>query len=324
MALRPVAFYAISDAAHFLGLVGLLNSLRTAGHHEPLLVADCGLESWQRDLLEPHAELVAIEAPVVPNLLKPTLPLDRPSEVMTIVDADVLVLRPLTPLLESAAAGRIVAFADPVSHRFDSRWESLLDLPPLERRPYVNSGFLVLPRDLGRKVCEAVSNGQGRVEQLRSVPVPRLRPSDPFFYVDQDVWNPVLASLVPLAELEILDGALAPHPPFPGVQLLDPKTGRCAYIDGREPYLLHHVARKPWLAATRSSLYSRLLRRFLLGNDLALSLEPRQVPLRFRPGLLALLDGFRAEGIAVVYQQRGKLGLRRRFGEWRSTARRGA
>jgi len=42
MAVGPVAFYAVSDAAHFLGLVGLLNSLRMAGHHEPLFVADSG------------------------------------------------------------------------------------------------------------------------------------------------------------------------------------------------------------------------------------------------------------------------------------------
>jgi len=320
MAVRPVAFYAVSDAAHFLGLVGLLNSLRMAGHHEPLLVADCGLESWQRSLLEPHAEVVRIEAPVVPHLLKPMLPLDRPAEVMTIVDADVLVLRPLAPLLQAAAAGRFVAFADPVSHRFDDRWESLLDLPPLDRRPYVNSGFLVLPPTSGGRVCEAVLNGQARVEQLSSPTTPR-RPTDPFFYVDQDVWNAVLASLIPSDEIEILEGGLAPHPPFSGLRLLDLKTARCAYSDGREPYLLHHVARKPWLAPTRSSLYSQLLGRFLLGDDLALSLDPRHLPLRFRSGVLALLDRFRAEGLGVVHQQRGKLGLRRRLGERRGSAR---
>jgi hypothetical protein len=323
MAVGPVAFYAVSDAAHFLGLVGLLNSLRMAGHHEPLFVADCGLESWQRNLLEPHAELVSIEAPVAPHLLKPMLPLDRPSEVMTIVDADVLVLRPLAPLLQAAAAGRFVVFTDPVSHRFDDRWESLLDLPPLERRPYVNSGFLVLPPAAGRRVCEAVLNGQGRVEGL-SLAATTRRPTDPFFYVDQDVWNAVLASLVPSAEIEILEAELAPHPPFAGVRLLDLKTARCAYTDGREPYLLHHVARKPWLAPTRSSVYSQLLGRFLLGDDLALSLDPRNVPLRFRSGVLALLDRLRAEGVGVVHQQRGRLGLRRRLGERRGTARGGA
>jgi hypothetical protein len=39
MAVRPVAFYAVSDSAHFIGLVALVNSLRLAGHTEPLLVA---------------------------------------------------------------------------------------------------------------------------------------------------------------------------------------------------------------------------------------------------------------------------------------------
>jgi hypothetical protein len=241
---------------------------------------------------------------------------------MTIVDADVLVIRSLAPLLQAAAAGRFVAFTDPVSHRFDPRWESLLDLPPLERRPYVNSGFLVLPPTAGSRVCEAVLDAQARVPRLSVTPANK-RPSDPFFYVDQDVWNAVLASLVPSDEIEILEGELAPHPPFAGVRLLDPRTARCAYADGREPYLLHHVGRKPWLAPTRSSLYSRLLGRFLISDDLALSLDPRHVPLRFQSGVLALLDRLRAEGLGVVHQQRGKLGLRRRLGERRGTARRG-
>jgi hypothetical protein len=322
MAMTPVAFYAVSDAAHFLGLVGLLNSLRIAGHSEPLLVADCGLEGWQRELLEPHAQLVRIETPSAPHLLKPVLPLERPSEVMTIVDADVLVVRSLAPLLQAAAAGRFVAFTDPVSQRFDDRWESLLDLPPLERRPYVNSGFLVLPPTAGKRVCEAVLNAQGRVGPL-SDGATRRRPTDPFFYIDQDVWNAVLASLVPSDEIEILEGDLAPHPPFSGVRL-DPKTARYAYADGREPYLLHHVARKPWLAPTSSNLYSWLLARFLVEDDLALSLDPRHVPRRFRSGFLARLARVRAEGLGVVHQQRGKLGLRRRIGEWRSSSRRGA
>ena len=44
-------------------------------------------------------------------------------------------------------------------------------------------------------------------------------------------------------------------------KILDEATLRCAYDDGVEPYALHHVARKPWLAATRWNVYSRLVAR---------------------------------------------------------------
>ena len=102
---RPVAFYAVSDSAHFIGLVALVNSLRLAGHTEPLLVADCGLEGWQRRLLAPHADVRTVPKGALPHLQKGVLPLEESAAVMVLMDADLIVLQSLAPLLDEAAKG---------------------------------------------------------------------------------------------------------------------------------------------------------------------------------------------------------------------------
>jgi hypothetical protein len=49
----------VANARHFLGVVGMLNSLRLVGHREPVYLLDCGLTAPQRDLLSPHVRIVA-------------------------------------------------------------------------------------------------------------------------------------------------------------------------------------------------------------------------------------------------------------------------
>jgi hypothetical protein len=308
MPLRPVAFYAVAEERHFLGLVALLNSLRLQGHREPLVVADCGLAAWQLALLEEHAEVVGLGGDRLPVFLKPVLPLERPAETMVLLDADLVLVRSLAALLAEDAAA--TAFADPVAHRFHADWEHLLGLPELRRQAYVNSGLLVFSGDRGRSVLEVVAEKQERIDPT-GTRGRQGRPEDPFYYADQDVWNSVLASVVRPEELSIHPADLAPHPPFEGLRQLDLHTLRCAYGDGREPFVLHHVDRKPWLAATRANLYSRLLPRLLLGEDVALRLEPSQIPLRLRSGVSAALERLRVEAAALAWKPRGSLGLRR-------------
>ena len=43
-----IAFYTVTDSHHFLGVVGLVNSLRLVGHDEPVFVTDAGLTAEQR------------------------------------------------------------------------------------------------------------------------------------------------------------------------------------------------------------------------------------------------------------------------------------
>ncbi len=81
-----------------------------------------------------------------------------------------------------------------------------------------------------------------------------------------------------------LEYRLAPMSPFVGVKLIDERSLRCEYEDGIAPYLLHHTLAKPWLETTFQGIYSHLLRRALIGDDIAISLPRRMLPLRMRGG----------------------------------------
>jgi hypothetical protein len=314
MAVRPVALYTVANDRHFLGLVALLNSLRLQGHEEPLLVGDCGLTDWQRRLLEGHAEVEAVPRDRLPYLLKPVVPRSQPAETMALLDADLIVLRRLDDLLRGARP--VVAFADPVAHRFHPELATLLGLPALRPGPYVNSGVFVLTGDRGRAVLDLVGEKQGLVDD-DATRDRGGRPENPFYYADQDVWNAVLSSSVDPAEIEVLPGDLAPHPPFRGLHPVGAGSLRMAYADGREPFVLHHVDRKPWLASTRANDYSRLLPRLLLGEDVALRLDPERVPARFQLGPASALHRAGAEAAALAHGLRGRLGLRRRLAKRR-------
>ena len=121
------AFYCVADSRYFLGAVGLVNSLRLVGHREPIYLLDCGLDDEQRRLLEREVELVAAPAEAPPWLRKTVAPLSRPAEVAVLVDADMVIARPLDELIDRAAGGRVIAFRDR-QQRFFSEWGDLLGL----------------------------------------------------------------------------------------------------------------------------------------------------------------------------------------------------
>src|SRR5689334_8378509 len=125
--------YSISNDRFFLGLVALVNSLRVHGHDDPLVVVDCGLTERQRALLEPEAMLIRAPGDVEPHLLKYVGPMHAPADVMLLIDADMIVTQPLTPLIEAVRGGNVVAFTDPLGDRFFESWGDLLDLPELRR-----------------------------------------------------------------------------------------------------------------------------------------------------------------------------------------------
>lgn len=324
MKASSLAFYAVVDAKHFLGAVALVNSLRAAGHEDPVHFYDCGLEAWQADILGRVASLepaAAEDAP--PHLLKLEQPLARPADVMVLVDADVLVLRPLEPLIAPARQGAIAAFADPVIHRFRPEWSEVLDLGPLRRGPYVNAGVIAVPRAGGLEVVRIVHTGQAKVDPLRTTET-KGRPEDPFYYLDQDVWNAVLASAENPCEVEVFPGRLAPHPPFSGLISSRGDPLACEYADGTAPLLLHHVGRKPWIQPTFESPYTRLLSYFLLSPGLPVQVDPARVPLRLRSGFLAAVERKRTTALAALHSQRGRLGVRRWLAARRSARRQGA
>ncbi len=277
--------YTVSNAEHFLGVVALVNSLRLTGWDDEVILVDCGLSSWQRELIEHEVRIVPAPAVPAPHLLKVVGPLAHPAGVMVVVDADIIVTRRLDPLIaEAAESTRLLAVADALPDRFDARWGDLLGLGELRRQTYVNSGFLVVPSELGMHVLDELREAQGYIDIERSM-VGKGTPADPFYFPDQDALNAILASSrVRPDQVRVLDHALAPHPPFPGVRIVDAERVRVARADGSEPFLLHHIQRKPWLAPLPATAYSRLLPRLWLADDLPIRLDPRDVPLRYRPG----------------------------------------
>jgi hypothetical protein len=321
-AVPRTAIYAVSDRRFFLGAVALLNSLRAVGHEEPIFLVDAGLTPEQRRLLSDHVTIISAPANEHAVFLTPVGPLEHPAEVAVLLDADIIVVRPLTELIEAARSGRLVGFvnSEPNHDRFFPEWESALDLGPMQRRPYLTAGQLFLPRALSERLLPLWAEKQGKLS-LATTRYGRARLTDPFYFADMDVFNAIVSAQLEDDELVMIEHRLAPHPPFTDVRLIGTGGLTCRYSDGTQPFLLHHILGKPWLTATRTTLYSLLLPRLLLSGDVALRLEPRQVPLRLREGWLAAADRLRTDVQAAVYWntrwQLGRFGIRTRLAETR-------
>jgi hypothetical protein len=315
----PRAFYTLGSAPYFLGIVALINSLRLLEHLEPIFVLDCGFTEAQRTLLSAEATVVPLAEPLFPPLAKAVAPLLHPARQMVLIDSDVIVLRPLSPLLEQATEGRVVAFADPVSHRHDPRWSSLLGLPELRRQPYVNGGFLVfsdasLP-ELAEfdRLCRGLDPHNSAFESGS--------PANPFYYLDQDVFNAVLNTRFRREQIVINEQRLAPHPPFRGLVV---KERRHAYADATEPFLLHHAhPRKPWLTHTRSNVFSRRFAELVDAPGLPLTPPIDTVPWRLRTGPRAAVARVYSSLRGRVAENRGRLGIRAHLHKLRTRSERG-
>jgi hypothetical protein len=298
-AVPPAAFYCVSDDRYFLGAVGMINSLRLLGHAEPIFVLDCGLSAEQREMISPHATLVAAPREAPPWLLKTVAPLRHPAEVMVLIDADIVVTRPLGELIARAAEPCVVAIENDVD-RHVPEWGELLDLGEVRRQPYVSSGLVFMGRSLGERVLGLMGELQERVNFDHTFWRANV-PDYPFLYGDQDVFNAILASRVERGLLVALPNRLAPNPPFKGLRVLDERTLRVAHRDGTEPYAVHHFATKPWLEPTHHGVYSKLLRRLLTGTGVAMSVDEEELPLRMRSGLRAWVARKRVDAGETLY-----------------------
>jgi hypothetical protein len=276
------AFYCVTGRDFFPGAVALLNSLRLQGHTEPFFLLDCGMEPAQRELIAPQATI--LDAPVdgPPSTRKLVAPRMHPADVMVVLDADLIVTHSLAELIEIAGRGKLVAFRNDTERHFPE-WKDLLDLEPVRRGPYLTSSAVLIGRDPAERVLGAVEERQRRIAHERTW-VGGGQPSDPLYYLDQDVLNAVAYARLAPDEIVPLRPRLAPIPPFDGVRLLDERRLRCVNPDGSEPYALHHCFRKPWLVPVRTNVYTRLLTRLLLSDDLPIRLPPGHVPPRLRRG----------------------------------------
>jgi hypothetical protein len=284
------AFYAVADAEHFIGLVGLINSIRLVGHSEAIVVTDLGMSPRQRRLVASVATIVDPPFAMHGVLAKPVGPLAHPAEVMVLLDADVLLVRHLQPLIDRARAGELVFFENNVPDRFFREWESL-GLGAPRRAAYVIAGHFLGPRALLVPILRELDRLQAQLP-AGAAHFAGGTISDPLFFADQDLLNAYLMTSVDPAVITRLSGNLSPVPPFTGLQRGQGLS--CLGPDGVEPYLLHHIHQKPWIGATKRTIYAELLRDVLWHSDSAIVLDPREVPLRLRPSRLGSADLVRA------------------------------
>jgi hypothetical protein len=298
---RPeTAFYCVSSGMYFIGAVALVNSLRLLGHAEPIFVLDTGLSPTQHELLSKEATLVPAPGEVTPFLLKTVAPLRHPAEVVVLLDADIIVTRPLTELIERASHGRVLA----VEHghdRFFPEWGDMLGLGTSRPRPYVSSSLVLMGGPPGKRLIRLMHEVQPRIGIERtpySEPAPDLdsltrgfeetAADQPFFFADQDALNAILASEVDPGQIELLDRRAEAITPFTGLRVIDEVTLRCAYDDGTEPYAVHHyLPAKPWLQATAPGVYTQLMMRLLHGHDVPIQVPTGELPPHLRPGIVA-------------------------------------
>ncbi len=283
--MTATAFYCVSDARFFLGAVGLINSLRVIGHHEPIFVLDCGLTDEQRGMIAAEATLVPAPAERPPQLLKTVAPLAHPAEVMVLIDADMIVTRSIGGLIERARGGSVVAVRDRQQRYFDE-WGKLPGLGPARPGPYVSSGLVFLAGSLGNEVLRLLDQLHTQVDFESTFWGENVQ-DYPYLYADQDVLNAILRTRVARDRLEALEHRFAATPPFRSLRCIDAETLSCAFRDGAQPYVVHQFVRKPWLERMYHGVYSQLLARLLLGDDVAIKVPETDVPLRMRDGALA-------------------------------------
>lgn len=307
-----VTYFTIGDDAFFPGVAALVNSLRLLGVAHRIVVADCGFTTGQRELLLPHATLVPLARADVknPQQYKAFAHLLRPRGTLAIIDSDIIVTDSLDGILASAREGKIGVFPDPEEKRWFAEWEDVFALSgPPRKQVYVNSGFVVFsaahwPRLLERwwHACE------------RIFPHPTIREGaardHPTSQSDQDALNALLMSEVPRDALALqASNREVFRWDFERVRVHDAAALVCEF-DGTRVAVLHAVAGpKPWQRAaggeaTPRNAYVRLLRRLLVGDDVAVRVPPSSVPSWLRRGLAGRAA---LAGRGLVRDVRGRL-----------------
>jgi len=313
-----VRFCTLADARYFPGLVALVNSLRLLGHHEPISVLDLGLTDAQRAALAPECDFVPVP-PGPPRhawLLEPVASLARPAEVVVYLDADIIVTRPLHDLIERARLGKVVVFPDTQADRWFAEWRELFELTqPPRRQVYVNAGFLAVST---RRFPVLLPRWAHACELIIGRPTVKDDPEamdSPIGLSSQDALNALLMSEVPTGAIDLQPaGAEVHRRQLPLVQVRDVRTLECSF-EGNPTTLLHHWgAPKPWDHAARGYMvnaYSTCLRRLLVEQDVAVRINPREVPHWLRPGLWGRVAHF-AVRHSVPAARRLRERLRRR------------
>ena len=176
---------------------------------------------------------------------------------------------------------------------------------------------LALDGELGAEVLRLIEDRQGRIDFERTYWRERRITDYPLLYADQDVLNAILGSRVDADRLVATRRAARAAAPVHRPAGADERTLRCAYDDGTEPYLVHHWLAKPWLEPTHHGVYSQLLRRLLVGDDVAI-----KVPERRDPAAISQRDAGFAERKRINARERFRYHVREPLAARRGSARR--
>lgn len=290
-------FYTVSDKRFFVGTVCTVSSLRLTGHGQEIVVLDLGMTFEQRKRLERAATVVDPPAEHSGNrfVYKPFPFMLGATGTIVLIDSDMIVTRSLNPLIEHAAAGRMVLFSDlpAMSPRWFAEWEDLFDLstpPRREGEEYMNAGFMAMSLDHFPDFLETWWRRSALVPPERTI-TGGARGTDPFCFSDQDALNAMLMSEVPPGTV-----VRRPHEEAPSegllarVEVLDFRTLACR-LGRHSPYVLHYWGGpKPWepiaWMRVRRNAYVKLMPRLLFAPDAPVPVAPRELPRWLRPGRL--------------------------------------
>ena len=288
-------FYTVSDERFFVGTVCTVASLRLTGHDQEIVVLDLGLTPDQRRRLERAATVVDPPGEHSGNrfVYKPFPFMLGASGTIVLIDSDMIVTRSLDPLIEHAAAGRMVLFSDlpAMSPRWFAEWEQLFRLAaPPRREEYMNAGFVAMSLDHFPDFLERWWHASALVPPERTISA-GARGTDPFCFSDQDALNAMLMSEVPAGTV-----VRQPHEEAPSegllakVEVVDEASLACR-LGAHETYVLHYWGGpKPWepiaWMRVRRNAYVKLMPRLLFAADAPVPVAPEELPRWLRPGPL--------------------------------------
>ena len=288
-----VTYFTVADSGYFLGTVAMINSLRLTGNEGAVIVFDSGFEDWQCELLRDVATVIDLDVPEVPPAyvrawIGPTVP----GDVVVYLDSDMIVTDSLGDVVSQAASGKICFAPDEQPDRFFHQWNDFPLAGALTPRTYVNSGFLAIAPALWpqfftrwREICVAAIASAPPLHEL-PLEAALVHPTG---FPDQDALNAFLMSEIPADAVALLERNRAiasidmPRVTVSDLRALDCRLGRTRTL------ILHAVnAPKPWQRGGWTTLsgdaYGRLLPRLLSGDDIALRVDGRDIPVWLRTG----------------------------------------
>lgn len=288
--MAEATFFTVSNSGYFLGLVGLVNSLRLNGHREPIVVADTGLDTEQCALLADHVELEQLPRDEVsnPTQYKAFAHRRAPRGVVCIIDSDIIVTGSLAPIMQRAADGAICLYPDPEADRWFPEWQQAFALSrPPRHQVYGCAGFVAFSATHWPALLRQWWDACARINQQPTYQ--EGMHAGPTAQADQDALNALLMSEYPADALHMLpEREQVFRWDFPAVRTADARTLRCRHRD-MEPRMLHGcMVPKPWQTrGVRRNAYVTLLRRLLIGDDVAVRVPETMLPLWARRGTAA-------------------------------------